>query len=136
MHFIRAGKGESNYAQSVLWHSGEWRRHLMAGAAQAFHTRLPEVSHGRPLARALDEIETGSTRLALDNYEAGRSLSASACSPPVVLALGPERGWSADERDLFRARDFELVHLGSRVLRAETACVAAVAIVKAKLGRM
>jgi RsmE family RNA methyltransferase len=51
----------------------------------------------------------------------------------VVLALGPERGWSASERDLLRAEGFQLVHLGERVLRVETACVAAIAVVKAKL---
>jgi len=50
------------------------------------------------------------------------------------VAIGPERGWSARERDLLRARGFELVHLGPRVLRTETACVAAVAVVKSRLG--
>jgi len=56
--------------------------------------------------------------------------------PPaaVVLALGPERGWSPAERDLLRSEGFALAHLGPRVLRAETAAVAAVAIVKSRLG--
>ena len=75
-------------------------------------------------------------RLALDNYEAGRGLAAVVPVSPVTLAIGPERGWSAGERDLLRGRGFEMVHLGSRVLRTETACVAAVAIVKAGLGLM
>jgi RsmE family RNA methyltransferase len=53
-----------------------------------------------------------------------------------MIAIGPERGWSAGERDFLRSLSFEMRHLGSRVLRTETACVAAVAIVKAGLGLM
>jgi RsmE family RNA methyltransferase len=53
---------------------------------------------------------------------------------PVVLAFGSERGWSAAERDFLRTKNFFLVHLGSRVLRTETAVVTAVALVKARLG--
>ena len=49
-----------------------------------------------------------------------------------MLALGPERGWSARDRDALRSAGFTLVHLGQRVLRLETAVVAATAIVKAQ----
>ena len=52
----------------------------------------------------------------------------------AVLALGPERGWAAADRATLRAAGCTLVHLGPRVLRLETACVAATAILKARLG--
>lgn len=136
LHFVVTEKGDPNYAQSTLWSSGEWRRHLLAGAIQAFDTRLPVVSHGRTLADLVHAL-TDHTRLALDNYESPRPLSAIAVpATPVVLAIGPERGWSANERDLLRKARFDFVHLGSRVLRTETACVAALALVRAKLGLM
>jgi RsmE family RNA methyltransferase len=137
LHFAATAKGEPGYAGSVLWRSGEWRRHLVAGAEQAFDTRLPETSHGRPLEAVLAALEEGAVRVALDNYEAPQALGALALPArpsAVVLALGPERGWSAAERDLLRARGFAFAHLGPRVLRAETAAVAAVAIVKSRLG--
>ena len=54
--------------------------------------------------------------------------------PDAVLAFGPERGWSDRDRAMLRANDFALVHLGTRVLRTETAVVAAIALVKARLG--
>jgi 16S rRNA (uracil1498-N3)-methyltransferase len=137
IHFFSAEKSEASYAQSTLWSSGEWRRHLIAGAEQAFDTRLPPVTHGRPLSEVISALPPGGVRLALDNYEAARPLgSIGDINGFVILALGPERGWSAAERALLRASGFELVHLGTRVLRAETAAVAAVALVKAKLELM
>lgn len=135
--FVRTEKGEAGYAQSTLWSDGEWERHLRAGAAQAFDTRVPEVAHSASLAAALAAVAGRPALVALDNYEAASGLSRwSARETPgaVVIAVGSERGWSAGERDKLRSAGFELVHLGKRVLRTETACVAAIAIVKARLG--
>src|SRR5579871_1395156 len=53
LRFFRGEKGEPGYSQSSLWTSGEWRRHLMAGAAQAFDPHLPEVGHFDGLADAI-----------------------------------------------------------------------------------
>ena len=44
---------------------------------------------------------------------------------------GPERGWSSEERDCLRKNKFELCHMGQRVLRVETAMVAAVGFLSA-----
>jgi RsmE family RNA methyltransferase len=136
MHFVTTRRGEASYARSKLWTTDEWRRHLVDGAAQAFSTRLPHVTSGEALGDVLNSLALGATRLALDNYEASVPLSQAAVSAPLALALGPERGWSPEEREFLRASGFELVRLGERVLRLETACVAAVAIAKAKLGRL
>lgn len=134
LHFIRTEKGEPNYSQSTLWSSGEWRRHLVAGAEQAFDTRLPAVSFDLSLAGALASLDPAGSRIALDNYESPQPLPRVPARAPVVLAFGPERGWAAEERDLLRAQEFAFAHLGSRVLRTETAVVAAVSLVKASLG--
>jgi RsmE family RNA methyltransferase len=136
MHFVIAERGEPGYARSKLWTTEEWSRHLIDGAAQAFSTRLPRVTSGRQLKDLVGALPPGGTRLALDNYEGAARLSEAVLSAPVVLALGPERGWSANEREALRQSGFEIVHLGERVLRLETACVAAISIVKAKLGLM
>jgi 16S rRNA (uracil1498-N3)-methyltransferase len=176
LHFVATEKCEPSYARSTLWTSGEWRRHVLAGAAQAFDTRLPEISWTHTLAEAVaclepgrkDALPAGGTRLALDNYEAAQSLgecllnpaahaaghgmeaalrvsagsdmvgcelvsqrgAASAPPTPVVLAFGPERGWGAGDRALLRAQGFTLAHLGARPLRAETAVVAALAVLR------
>lgn len=134
--WVVSEKGEPGYATSTLWSSGEWRRHVMAGAAQAFCTRLPHVRVGESLATAIAALPAVGGRVALDNYESPRALSAMELTPPLALAFGPERGWSATERAALRAAGFALAHLGERVLRAETAVVAAVTIVRAQHGTM
>jgi 16S rRNA (uracil1498-N3)-methyltransferase len=152
LHFFASDRGEPSYAQSTLWSSGEWRRHLITGAEQAFCTRLPEITWARPLAEVIATLPAPSAhshRLALDNYEASTALGkchvirdtpsenpAVRRDLSIVLAFGAERGWSAAERELLRAKNFTLAHLGPRVLRAETAVTASVAIIKARLGLM
>jgi 16S rRNA (uracil1498-N3)-methyltransferase len=139
MHFVGTDKGEAGYAHSTLWTGGEWRRQLIAGAEQAFDTRLPAVTWGRPLPEVIGQLPERALRVALDHYEAGDALAklpppADAPRPSVVLAFGPERGWSNAERAALRGAGFTLAHLGHRVLRTETAVTAAVALVKARLG--
>ena len=133
IHFVASSRGEAGYARSKLWTTDEWRRHLLDGAAQAFSTRLPEVSAGPTLQAVIAELPTSACRLVLDNYEAAEPLMRADVCAPVALAAGPERGWSPEEH-MLRRSGFRLVHLGERVLRVETACVAAVALTKAKPG--
>ncbi|MDR0902960.1 MAG: 16S rRNA (uracil(1498)-N(3))-methyltransferase [Opitutaceae bacterium] len=144
IHFAATERGEPSYAGSALWSTGEYRRHLVAGAAQAFCTRIPRVTWTQTLPAAIAALPVA-TRVALDNYEAPQSLSQflAALPPnparvprPLVLALGSERGWAAAERDQFRASGFALAHLGPRVLRTETAVIAAVTLARAHLGLM
>jgi RsmE family RNA methyltransferase len=133
MHFVLTDLGEKNYAQSPLWSSGEWRRHVINGAQQAVDTHLPEVTYARRLSEVLASLPPGGSRVALDNYEASRPLYGMPLPGPVTVAIGAERGWSPRELAALREAGFELAHLGSRVLRVETAAVAAVAIVRAKM---
>jgi 16S rRNA (uracil1498-N3)-methyltransferase len=136
MDFVRTERGEPSYARSTLWSAREWEALLVAGAAQAFCTRLPAVRHGHTLAEAVAALPADCTRLALDNYESPAPLGQAtiAAGATVALAIGSERGWSAAERALLLQRGFLLVHLGERVLRTETACIAAVSLLRAKLG--
>jgi len=136
MHFMRTERGEASYASSTLWQNEAWRECLLHGAAQAFCTRLPEITHGHSLATALAALPAGFTRLALDNYESTCALATHPLPAfePVALALGAERGWTAAERNLLRAEGFTLVNLGARVLRTETACLAAITLIKARCG--
>ena len=134
MHFVSARLSDPNYRQSPLWSTDEWRRHVIEGAQQAGDTRLPDVTWTLSLRGAVETLAAGGTRLGLDNYEASRPLLDIPLQAPVALALGPERGWTPGELETLRADGFELAHLGSRVLRVETAAVSAIALVRAKMG--
>ena len=135
MHFFTAERSEPSYAKSHLWQTHEWRERLLRGTEQAFGTRLPEVVVHADFESALAGQAQAAVYLALDNYEADQALGE--CLPDVcdsvVVALGPERGWSGNERAVFREHEWKLAHLGPHVLRAETACVATVAAVATKL---
>ncbi len=138
LHFVATEKSEPSYAASSLWRDDEWQRHALAGAEQAFSTQVPAVTAGQTLAALLAPLPADTVRLALDNYEAtaslaGRSLPA---DRPLVLALGPERGWGPRDRAELRAAGFTLVHLGARVLRLETAVVSALTLAKAARGTL
>jgi 16S rRNA (uracil1498-N3)-methyltransferase len=138
LHFVRTEKSDVNYGQSTLWTSGEWRRHAIAGAEQAFDTRVPEVTFTRTLLDVLAVLGSASVRVALDNYESPWRLGELSFAEDThhVLAIGGERGWSGRDRDQLRAHQFTFAHLGARILRTESAIVAALSILRAKRGWM
>ncbi len=57
-------------------------------------------------------------------------------SAPLWLAIGSERGWTISELDLLRSRGFTACSLGRRILKTETAALAATSIALAKMGRL
>ncbi|MBM3866051.1 MAG: RNA methyltransferase [Verrucomicrobia bacterium] len=129
LDFVLTEKGDPSYVQSTLWRSGEWRRHMGLGLEQAVATRPPEVTWGRALAEVLATLPAEGARVALDNYEAEGPLGPRPA--PWVLAVGGERGWGPGDRAALRAHGFRLRHLGPRVLRTETACVAGISVLGA-----
>ena len=78
----------------------------------------------------------GAAAVALDNAGGAARFGACALHLPLVLALGPERGWTDADRDVLRRYHFIPCTLGTRILRVETACVAALSIAKSRLGDM
>lgn len=141
--FFQSDKGEPSYRESKLWQNDAWRRQLFAGAEQAFNTTLPEVIHADSLQHCFDHCNGGAQpryNWALDIYEAPCSFAERvyatrlAAADASWLAIGSERGWSAAERAVLSQQGFELLHLGERVLRTETACVLAVGMVAGAYG--
>jgi len=140
LHFVTTNRTDPNYAASSLWTSGEWSRHLITGAAQAFATHLPEVTFHQSLAEVLspNAPHSGIT-LALDVYEAATHLAhfeAPSTTNPVTLLIGPERGWASTDRSLIAQSNIPLYHLGDRVLRSETAVTAAISLLNAARARV
>ena len=77
------------------------------------------------------------TRILLSENEHATRLKDTLASHPaagsVLLAIGPEGGWTPGEEALFRDAGWTSASLGTTILRAETACVAALAVVLSAL---
>ena len=132
--FFDTEKGDAGYATSSLWKDGEWVEHVDKGAEQACSAHVPEVLRCATLVEALASVETGAWKIALDPYEASHALGEiKPTAPYAVLAIGPERGWSAAERSQLLKNNFVLCHLGDRILRVESAALAGSMIMLSQL---
>jgi len=130
-HFFQSDKGEPSYIESKLWQTDEWKRHLHEGAEQSFNTHIPQVNHYKSLEEVLKKISIPC--IGLDNYEATGSLAKrKLCEKEVALIIGSERGFSAEERNLMREKQIPILHMGARVLRAETAATVACGLLVAQ----
>ena len=133
--------GEKSYPDTKLLNDGGAKDALAEGAIQARDTVLPVLSVYENLEKWLNERpwqKQGDTRipllLAMDNVRPeGSFFHLGPGSRPMVLAVGPERGWSDRERELFEKAGFLRLSMGSRALRTETACVAAMALATEKI---
>ena len=103
-------------------------------AEQCGRTVLPEIAAPIPLARLLGSRDPSRTLYFAD--EAGGDAPASAFRPGAVLLLvGPAGGFTDEERALVRAAPNAVpISLGPRILRAETAALAALAAYMALAG--
>lgn len=97
-------------------------------AEQCGRTRLPAITEPVPLARFLAEREESRTLYFAD--ETGGERAASAFQPgPAAILTGPEGGFTEEERSAIRAAPNTVaISLGPRILRAETAALAAITI--------
>jgi 16S rRNA (uracil1498-N3)-methyltransferase len=111
---------------------------VVEAAEQCELTSLPEVLEPLPLERVLAQWETGRRLIFCDEAAAGRGSFAGldGLQPgPLAVLVGPEGGFSAAERAMImKLADVCVLPLGPRILRADTAAVAALALVQAKLG--
>lgn len=113
------------------------RRVATEAARQCGRSGVPGVSLHEDLASALADLPPGGLRFRLDEAPMTRALAlalAGAGRGDIALAVGPEGSFSPSERDALAAAGFEPAGLGPRVLRAETAAVAAVTVVQTVVG--
>jgi 16S rRNA (uracil1498-N3)-methyltransferase len=129
----RSEKGLEHAAGKRL---ARWNRIAREASEQSRRTRLPEIESPIRLEHALRTAEN--YRYALEEAEAPPILSVlpetRQPSDRVALLVGPEGGWTDRERAAIAAAGWSAVSLGQNILRAETAAIAALAIVNAVWG--
>ena len=130
---ILARRTEKHLAHASAKRVERWRRIALEASKQSRRTTIPDISDPSPLAPAL-AAETAPARILLSETEQQLTLAAALNLQPVTgnlqlsLAIGPEGGWAPDEMALFTDHNWTHVTLGPRILRAETAAIAALAI--------
>jgi 16S rRNA (uracil1498-N3)-methyltransferase len=104
------------------------RAHMIEAAEQCGRTALPELADAVALGKLLDAWDPGRTLVFCDE-DGGEPMASAVTGGPAAILIGPEGGFDPAERDRLRAvPNVRRVSLGPRVLRADTAAVAAVAI--------
>jgi 16S rRNA (uracil1498-N3)-methyltransferase len=161
---ILARRTEKHLAQASLKRVERWRRIAHEASQQSRRTTVPEILDPTPLKPALEresapirillsELEQSQTLT--EALTPANSMSEETSAPhssqphrdewdptptPItpsithVLAIGPEGGWTPEEMSLFTLHRWTHVTLGPRILRAETAAIAAIAIASTVLG--
>jgi 16S rRNA (uracil1498-N3)-methyltransferase len=115
--------------------SERWERVVSGAAEQCGRAHVPHVAP-TVMLRGLVERPFDGRRVALLETSGHPPLAALPVEPasPLLLLVGPAGGFEPAEADEIRAAGFEVASLGPRILRAETAAVAAVAIAQARWG--
>ncbi len=112
-----------------------WQSVVASACEQSGRAVVPPIGAPDTLAKVLGGLPAGGLRLILDP-DGALTLPTLASVPgvPVLLAVGPEGGWSPQDRGLFQAAGFQGLRLGPRILRTETAGLAAIAALQARFG--
>jgi 16S rRNA (uracil1498-N3)-methyltransferase len=114
-----------------------WQAIAKEAARQSGRADVPEVADIVALADALGQISVPvDSRFILWEEDRAQSFRQALAHGPrqVAVLVGPEGGFPATEVALCRESGFEVVGLGSRVLRSETAAIVAVALAQAAAG--
>ncbi len=130
---VLARRTEKHLALASAKRVERWRRIVLESAKQSRRSDVPSVDDPMALKAALSMV-TANSRLLLAETEQDNTLSAALeGAEDIALAIGPEGGWTAEEMTLFGDSGWKPVTLGPRILRAETAAIAALAVCAAAL---
>ena len=145
---ILARRTEKHLGLTAAKRAERWRRIALESAKQSRRTDVPEIADPSPLAAALAS-EAAPVRILLSETEEivtlaealrthvsltsqlhhdGFDVNHEPASFRMDLAIGPEGGWTPEEMSAFTEHNWTPVTLGPRILRAETAAIAAIAI--------
>ncbi|HZR58665.1 MAG TPA: RsmE family RNA methyltransferase [Terriglobales bacterium] len=128
---VIASRTEPHLATAACKRRERWEKIAHQASEQSRRIVPPAISRPQKLK---DIIEIpGSLRIVLSEVEQESMLKEVLESNPdkasIVIALGPEGGWTQTELDLFKQAGWISASLGNTILRAETAAIAALAVV-------
>ena len=124
-------------AMRAIGRRTRWQKIAREAARQCGRTDVPVIEVVTPLPTALHAVSKDALRLFI--WEGARGIGLGPVLPTtkpseVVLTIGPEGGFSSAEAETAKAAGFLACGLGPRILRTETAALAAIAIIQFALG--
>jgi len=131
---VVAQRSESRLAKAAEKRVERWQRIALQASEQSRRASAPKIAQPLSLQAALAEFQ--GTRIVLAESEEEIMLKDALQANPsseITLAFGPEGGWASSELKLFQSSGWIAASLGSTILRAETAVIAAVAITLSEL---
>jgi 16S rRNA (uracil1498-N3)-methyltransferase len=130
---VEATRSERGLERAVEKRLTRWRRIVLESSQQSRRVRLPAVTGPVDYATAIKS--EAAARLFLDEERTGdpilKAVSVPAMPESIALLVGPEGGWTDLEREQSKAAGWKSVSLGPQILRAETAVIAALAVLNA-----
>ena len=125
---VGAKKVEKDFWGATLLKEENYRPLLVEGLMQAGTSVVPVLETRRNFRKfvtdELDEMFPGGDRVVAHPYADGGCASAERTGGRLLLAVGPEGGWTDDEVALLESRGFRRCSLGRRILKTETATIA------------
>jgi 16S rRNA (uracil1498-N3)-methyltransferase len=117
-----------------------WRRIALEAAQQSERWTIPHIDGPATLPQFFSRYASCTFRGILLERSAGASLTAvplpAGPNQSLIVLIGPEGGWDEEEQLQAQEQGYRPLTLGSRILRAETAAVAALSILQARLGEL
>jgi 16S rRNA (uracil1498-N3)-methyltransferase len=133
---VIARRTEKHLAAAAQKRAERWRRIAHEAAQQSRRCDVPLVYDLEPLGARV-RAASEAARIVLAEQERTTTLrnaleeavaTAGTEMPALEIAIGPEGGWAPEEEALFDANGWRAASLGPRILRAETAAIAALAV--------
>ncbi len=130
---FNAARSDRGLAQAAAKRMERWKRIALEASQQSRRTKLPDIGLRTSLESAVDE--SFGVKLMLDESRSAPPMFSilgsieKSVHDRIGILLGPEGGWTDTERRTILAAGWRAGSLGSSILRAETAAVAALSVV-------
>lgn len=129
---VIARRTDSHFAAAAAKRVDRWRKIAKEASQQSRRAAEPEIVEPVKLKQAIQAFDNSVLKIVCVESESDISLaSLLGANQEMAIAIGPEGGWTEDELAIFHSARWKSASLGSTILRAETAAIAAVAVASA-----
>jgi 16S rRNA (uracil1498-N3)-methyltransferase len=121
---------DAHLAKAAEKRTERWRRIAREASEQSRRLAVPDIVDPVKLREYLAKGKTAKQIVLAENESEVQLRDLCEGEADIALAIGPEGGWTTDELQMFSESGWESASLGRTILRAETAAIAALAIVQ------